>query len=67
MAVCTRSFATRACQMTWEIASTADKGRVKDVDGTFTRDCIGVANDWPEPVKSEIDDQLAPATPPKPN
>jgi hypothetical protein len=60
MAVCTRSFATRACQMDWEIASTADKGKVQDVDGTFTRDCVGVADDWPEPKKSAIDDQLAP-------
>jgi hypothetical protein len=67
MAVCTRDFATRACQMTWEISSTADKGRVQDVDAEFTRDCVGVADDWPEPVKSAIDDQLAPATPPKPN
>jgi hypothetical protein len=66
MAVCTRSFATRSCQMTWEISSTADKGRVQDVDGVFTRDCVGVDDDWPEPVKSAIDDQLAPATPPAP-
>ena len=65
MAVCTRSFATRACQMTWEIASTADKGRVQDVDATFTRDCVGVTDDWPEPKKSAIDDQLAPAPKPK--
>ncbi len=61
MAVCTRSFATRACQMDWEIASTADKGMVNEVDGTFTRDCVGTADDWPEPIKSAIDDQLAPA------
>ncbi|MEP7211155.1 MAG: hypothetical protein ABI740_09990 [Alphaproteobacteria bacterium] len=66
MAVCTRSFATRACRMTWEISSTADKDRVKDVDGAFTRDCVGVADDWPEPVKSAIDDQLAPAPVPVP-
>jgi hypothetical protein len=65
MAVCTRSFATRSCQMDWEISSTADKGRVQDVDASFTRDCVGVANDWPEPTKSAIDDQLAPATPSK--
>jgi hypothetical protein len=65
MAVCTRSFATRACQMDWEISSTADKGMVDEVDGSFTRDCVGVADDWPEPKKSAIDDQLAPATPPQ--
>jgi hypothetical protein len=67
MAVCTRSFATRACQMTWEISSTADRGRVRDVDASFTRDCVGVADDWPAPVESAIDDQLAPGTPAKPN
>jgi hypothetical protein len=66
MAVCSRSFATRACQMDWEIASTADKGMVDEVDGIFTRDCVGVDRDWPEPKKSAIDDQLAPATPPVP-
>lgn len=66
MAVCTRSFATRACQMDWEIASTADKGMVDEVDGSFTRDCVGVDRDWPEPTKSAIDDQLAPATLPAP-
>jgi hypothetical protein len=67
MAVCTRNFATRACQMTWEISSTADRGRVRDVDASFTRDCVGVADDWPAPVESAIDDQLAPGTPAKPN
>src|SRR5689334_18895891 len=28
MAVCTKSFATRACQMDWDISSTAEKGMV---------------------------------------
>ena len=64
MAVCSRSFATRRCQMDWEISSTAEKGMVNWVDGAFTRDCVGVADDWPTEVKSAIDDQLAPATPP---
>jgi len=63
-AQCTRSFATRACQMDWEIFSTAKNAMVDEVDGTFTRDCVGVDRDWPEPVKSVIDDQLTPATPP---
>lgn len=67
MAVCTRSFATRECQMDWEISSTADKGMVDEADGSYKRDCVGVDRDWPEPVKSAIDDQLAPATLPKPN
>lgn len=65
-AQCTRSFATRACQMDWEIFSTADKGMVDEVDGSFKRDCVGTADDWPEPIKSAIDDQLAPMTPPAP-
>jgi len=63
MAVCKRSFATRACQVDWEIASTADKGMVDEVDGMFTRDCVGIDRDWPEPVRSAIDDQLAPPAP----
>lgn len=65
MAVCSRSFATRACQMDWEISSTADKGMVQEVDGAFRRDCVGTDDDWPDKVKSAIDDQLAPATPPQ--
>ena len=46
MAVCSRSFATRSCQMDWEIASTADKGMVQDVDGAFRRDCVGLDDDF---------------------
>lgn len=65
MAVCSRSFATRECQMDWEIASTADKGMVVEVDGSFKRDCVGVDRDWPDAVKSAIDDGLAPAQPPQ--
>jgi hypothetical protein len=61
MAVCSRSFATRSCQMDWEISSTADKGMVQEADGTFKRDCVGLDDDWPDKVKSAIDDQLAPA------
>jgi hypothetical protein len=63
MAVCTKSFATRACQMDWEIASTADKGKVDDVDASYKRDCVGTDKDWPDAVKSPIDDQLSPAQP----
>ena len=65
MAVCTRSFATRRCQMDWEIASTADKGMVDEAGGSFKRDCVGLDDDWPDKVKSAIDDGLAPATPPQ--
>src|SRR5690349_4608445 len=56
MAVCTRSFATRECQTDWEISSTAEKGMVDEADGSFTRDCVGVDRDYPEPKKSAIDD-----------
>jgi hypothetical protein len=63
MAICTRSFATRACQMDWEIASTADKGMVDEVAGSFRRDCVGTDQDWPDEVDSAIDNQLAPAQP----
>lgn len=65
MAVCSRSFATRACQMDWEISSTADKGMVLDVDGSYRRDCVGTDQDWPNAVTSAIDDQLAPVQPPQ--
>ncbi|HOY79464.1 MAG TPA: hypothetical protein PLN33_16730 [Hyphomonadaceae bacterium] len=65
MAVCSRSFATRACQMDWEISSTADKGMVAEVDGLFRRDCVGTDLDWPDAVKSAIDDGLVPAQPPQ--
>ena len=65
-AQCTRSFATRACQMDWEIFSTAENAMVDEVNGSFTRDCVGIDRDWPDPVRSAIDDQRAPATPPAP-
>jgi len=64
-AQCTRSFATRSCQMDWEIFSTADKGMVDEVDGSFRRDCVGTDDDWPDKVVSEIDKQLAPPTLPE--
>jgi len=63
-AQCTRSFATRACQMDWEIFSTADKGMVTEVDGSYKRDCVGTDDDWPDKINSAIDEQLAPQTPP---
>jgi hypothetical protein len=66
-AVCTRSFATRACQMDWEIMLTSDPKKPDSVDelsGDFKRDCVGVDRDFPEPVRSAIDDQLAPMKPP---
>jgi hypothetical protein len=63
-AQCTRSFATRACQMDWEIFSTADKGKVTDVSASFRRDCVGTDDDWPDKLNSPIDNQLAPSKPP---
>lgn len=65
-AQCTRSFATRACQLDWEVFLTSDPANPDSVDTTdvaFRRDCVGTAQDWPEPVESAIDDQLAPAGP----
>lgn len=66
-AVCTRSFATRACQFDWQVTLTSDPARADSVDATdvdFRRDCVSASDDWPEPVASEIDDQLAPMAPP---
>lgn len=66
MAVCTRSFATRACQMDWEVSLTSNPRRPDSVESTsvdFRRDCVGIGGDWPEPVESAIDDQLAPGGP----
>jgi hypothetical protein len=63
MAVCSRSFATRACQFDWEVALTSDPGRPGKVETTetgFRRDCVNAADDWPVPVDSAIGDQLAP-------
>lgn len=65
-AQCTRSFATRDCQMDWEIFSTADKGMVDEVNGSFRRDCVLTDRDWPDKVNSAIDEGLAPMTPPVP-
>ncbi len=64
MAVCTRSFATRACQFDWEVSLTSHPRRPDSVESTgvdFRRDCVGTGGDWPEPVNSAIDDQLAPS------
>ena len=67
-AVCSRSFATRACQMDREVPLTSDPERADSVGSTdvdFRRDCGSVGADWPEPVVSGIDTHLAPVTPPK--
>lgn len=69
-AVCAYSSATRACQMDWELSLTSDPARPDSVDWTeavFRRDCVGTADDWPGPVSSEIDLQLAPMVPPDAN
>ncbi len=62
-AQCSRSFATRACQMDWEVFVTSDPAvpdSVDTADTAYRRDCVGTADDWPEAMKSAIDDQLAP-------
>jgi hypothetical protein len=51
--------------MDWEISSTADKGMTTEADGAFRRDCVGMVDDWPDKVKSAIDDGLAPAAAPQ--
>lgn len=66
MQVCTRGFATRECQMDWEISTTADKGMTTEVLTDFKRDCVGTGKDWPRAIESAIDEQLAPQTPPTP-
>lgn len=66
-AVCTRSFATRACQFDWEVTVTSAPKRADSIyttDVDFRRDCVNTGLDWPEPVRSAIDDGLAPAEPP---
>jgi hypothetical protein len=66
MAVCTRSFASRACQFNWEVWLTSNPKKPDSVDSAgagFRRDCVGLADDFPEPIKSAIDDQLAPPPP----
>ena len=62
-AQCTRAFATRACQMNWEVflTSVPDRpNRVETLEAGFARDCIGTDRDYPDPKVSAIDDQLAP-------
>lgn len=68
-AQCTRGFATRACQMDWEVFLTSDPARpnsIDSLDASFTRDCVGTDRDFPEPKVSAIDDQLAPPNLPSP-
>ncbi len=58
-AQCTTSFATRECQMDWEIFVVTDSGKTT-ADGSYTRDCVGRDRDWPTAKDSAIDQQLAP-------
>jgi hypothetical protein len=59
--VCTRSFATRACQFDWTLTLALAPGGspVTSTRADFRRDCVGTASDWPEPIVSAIDDQLS--------
>lgn len=66
MQVCTREFATRECQMTWDVTTTADGGMTAEILTGFRRDCVGTDRDWPQAVRSAIDDQLAPPALPAP-
>ena len=60
MSVCEKSFATRACQLDWTVALTPRDAKVREVETSFERDCVGVDRDFPAPKRSAIDDQLAP-------
>lgn len=60
-AVCTRMFSTRACQTDWRVELPAATGG--KVMTRFTRECVGLDNDWPEPRRSALDDQLARSPP----
>lgn len=56
-AQCTRSFASRSCQFDWEMFLTTDPavpGEVDTLETSVRRDFVGTADDWPEPVKSAI-------------
>ena len=64
ISVCEKSFATRACQLDWEVTLEPEDGRVREVGAGFARDCVGKDRDWPEAKASAIDDQLAPASEP---
>lgn len=61
--VCTKSFATRACQLDWRVDLAPRNSLVDGVETGFTRDCVGKDRDWPEAKAPAIDDQLAPAKP----
>ncbi|MFN3609845.1 MAG: hypothetical protein ACK4Y9_12345 [Hyphomonas sp.] len=66
-AQCTYSFATRACQMDWEVFLTSEPSRpggIETLDTAFQRDCVGTDLDWPEKIVSEIDSQRAAAARP---
>lgn len=63
-AQCTYSFATRACQMDWEVFLTSEPASpngIETLDGGFQRDCVGTDRDWPVAGLTEIDRQLAPS------
>jgi len=66
-AQCTRGYATRACQMDWEVFLTSvpeRPGRIDSLEASFARDCVGTDRDYPEPKISAIDGQLAPVPAP---
>ncbi|MEQ1929915.1 MAG: hypothetical protein ABL957_05200 [Parvularculaceae bacterium] len=63
LSVCTKSFATRACQLDWRAELQPEQDAVRSVDAGFSRDCVGVNRDFPGEQRSAIDDQLTPMKP----
>lgn len=59
VSVCTKSFATRACQIDWEVSLAAKGAVTSSVDTGFARDCVGLDRDWPDARNSAIDNQAA--------
>ncbi len=59
LSVCRKSFATRACELDWEVSLAAEDAAIFSVDTGFARDCIGKDRDWPEAKLSAIDNGRA--------
>jgi len=45
--LCMRATTAHACQMGWEVFSTAHSGHLMEVDASFTRSCRNAADSWP--------------------
>ena len=45
--LCMRATTAHACQMGWEVFSSAHSGHMMEVDASFTRNCSNTADSWP--------------------